>query len=525
MLDTSTSAVLWEKKDWLKPSYGLATNLMVSRRTENTTPFFVSSTSADGNVLLFGGGDIKVAFDFKQRALLKTGGSLRDSITGDYAFIGNDKVAGINAFDRQHSALFSFPEGKVVAKVALPFQGIRSVSSSGSSTHIIATGLKDDAIGISDPFAEKFFLVLKAQALDEYQGTAVAESRGGALVLASLSNPDAKSQKYVDLPTSPLSGNTIAALTQDGKYLAVSTNRLGAIWNVETGKQLGLIHGFTDAAWTEDDTLYVDIPKEGENERHLAQISMKDHLLKNLPYKVTDETHMRYGRLTDWKMDEKKKSWVLSMYDPATDKLIWSRSFPEKHFSYTSSFGERDLIFNFQLDSNSAKEALKANPTLAGQAQAIKDKKSARLIEILDGNSGTEVGSLVVELPPNFAGTDGINRVGDLFYVAGVDGRTGAYSIATGKQVRDLVGYVRALDSETGRVFTANRIGEGVVYDATGAELAHFQLGDRIRFALFRDHAQLVTILTADQKVRTMQVDKTRILSNDQKTGAPVASK
>jgi hypothetical protein len=53
---------------------------------------------------------------------------------------------------------------------------------------------------------------------------------------------------------------------------------------------------------------------------------------------------------------------------------------------------------------------------------------------------------------------------------------------------------------------TGNRIGEGVVYDSEGKELAHYQLGDPIRFALFREGAKVVTILTADQKVRTMQV-------------------
>jgi len=112
----------------------------------------------------------------------------------------------------------------------------------------------------------------------------------------------------------------------------------------------------------------------------------------------------------------------------------------------------------------------------------------------------------VVELPPNYAGTDGINRAGDLLYVAGVDDRTAVYSMATGKQVRELVGYVITLDAGTGRVFTANRVGEGMVYGADGVELAHYQVGDPIRFALFREGATLVTILTADQKVRTMQV-------------------
>jgi hypothetical protein len=36
--------------------------------------------------------------------------------------------------------------------------------------------------------------------------------------------------------------------------------------------------------------------------------------------------------------------------------------------------------------------------------------------------------------------------------------------------------------------------------------LAHYQLGNPIRFALFREGAVMVTVITADQKVRTMKV-------------------
>ena len=215
---------------------------------------------------------------------------------------------------------------------------------------------------------------------------------------------------------------------------------------------------------------------------------------------------MRYGRLTDWKFDEKKKSWTLALHDPADDKVVWTRNFPDRYFSYTASYGDRDLIFKFDLDSHTAKEAMKAAPALTAQAQAIRAKKSGALIKVLSGTTGEDAGSLVVELPANFSGTDGLNRAGDLLYVQGSDDRTAVYSISTGKQVLDLIGYVKALDPATGRVLTANRVGEGTVYNAKGVELAHYLVGDPIRFALFRQNAELVTILTADQKVRTLKV-------------------
>ena len=346
----------------------------------------------------------------------------------------------------------------------------------------------------------------ETRALDEFDGTMVGEALGGALVVAQIGNPDMNQQKHIFLPLSPLPSGQSAALSKDGKYLALSTLHRGGVWDVATGKQLAVVHGFTDASWDDADTVYMDVPKDMDVERHITQISMTTRVSKDLSYKVTDETHMRYGRLTDWKQDDKKKTWTLSQYDPATDKTQWTRSFPDRYFTYTASYGSRDLIFSFPLSSHTAKDALKANEALESEAQSIKNKSLGRLIQILDGKNGEEDGSLVVELPPNYAGTDGLNRAGDLLYVAGVDDRTTVYSIASGKRIRDLIGYVMALDPSTNRVFTANRVGEGVVYDAAGAELAHYQLGNPIRFALFREGAVMVTVITADQKVRTMKV-------------------
>jgi hypothetical protein len=501
LLDTTSSAVLWEKKGWAQRTFELELWLRYLR-----LPYFASSYSADGNTLLFAGGDALIAFDLRSRSVIKMGIGMRDTITGGYAFIGNDRVAAVNPTNQKSSPIYSFPDGKVLQKVVMPFTDVRSVTQPGTALRVLAYGVKEDAVSLADLGTVKLLAEMKFPALDEYDGMVAAEAAGGALVLAPLGMADAKLQTRVDLPLSPLPNSPVAALSADGRYLALSTRRRGGIWDLSTGARVGLLKGFTDATWDEDDVLFMDVAKDGPTERHIAQVKMATKSVSNLTYKVDDETHMRFGRLTDWKQDEKKKTWTLSMYEPATDKLLWSRNFPDKSFSYTASYGNRDLIFNFKLDSHVAKDALNQSAALSEEANAVKKKDEGRLIEVLDGRTGEKVGSLVVELPLNYAGTEWLNRAGDLLYVQGVDDRTSVYSMATGKRVRELIGYVRAVDAETGRVMTGNRIGEGVVYDSEGKELAHYQLGDPIRFALFREGAKVVTILTADQKVRTMQV-------------------
>jgi WD40 repeat protein len=511
LLNTDDSATLWEKKGWLSPGFTLGFDLLMAKARGSRDPFFISSYSEDGNVLLFGGGDAKLAFDLKQRTAIKTGGSLKGSITGDYAFVGNDRLAGINRFEPKKSGLYSFPDGRLLQRVSMGFTAVKPVSHAGDAVRMLVYGLKDYQVGLVDLNTDKLLMATKTPALDAYDNLIVAESRGGAVVVAAIGETDASKQRHVMLPLSPLPYYPTAAFSPDGRYLALSAGKYGGVWDATSGKQLAYVHGFSDAAWTDSTTLFMDIPKENEVERHIAKMSMISKSVTSLSYKVTDEGHMRYGQLTEWKQDEKKKTWTLSLYDPATEAMIWNRSFPDRYFTYTASYGNRDLIFNFNLDTHTGKEAVKGNPALAAEANTVKDKKAARLIKVLDAKTGDDVGSLVVELPPNYAGTDGLNRCGDLLYVAGVDDRTAVYSISTGKRLRDVIGYVGAVDAATGRVFTSNRIGEGMVHDAQGLELAHYKLGAPIRFASFREGANLVTILTADQRVRTMQVIEQKV--------------
>jgi hypothetical protein len=509
MLDTATSNVVWDYKNWFLPNFSLYVALLRSQIFESTDPVFVSSYSEDNNTLLIAGGDQKMALDLKNRTPIKTGGGIRGGITGSYAFIGNDKVAGVNLFTTGKSGLYQFPDGKLLKRVSMGFSDVESVSDPGDHLHLLARNLKGYEVGLGDLDSMKFLSLLKTRAMDESQGAMVGEGTDGTVLLAQLpgvADAPRTTEQSLDLPLSPLPLLRSGAMSPDGRYLAVSTFFRGALWDLTTGKQVFLVHGFTDAAWGADDTLYLDVPKRDEIDRHIAQVSTKTRAVTELKYKIDEHTQMRYGRLTDWKLDEKKKTWTLELHDLATDKVVWSRTFPDVYFAYTSSYGNRDLIFSFALKTHTAKDALKANPRLEEEAAAIKDKdrEDARLIEVINGETGADDGAVVAMMPPNYAGVDGLNRAGDQVYVQGVDDRTAVYSLSTGKEMRQLFGYVRALDPGTGRICTGNRMGEVVVYDAAGAELAHYHLGEPIRYGAFREGGSLITILTADQKVRTV---------------------
>ncbi len=74
----------------------------------------------------------------------------------------------------------------------------------------------------------------------------------------------------------------------------------------------------------------------------------------------------------------------------------------------------------------------------------IKDKDTARLIEIVDNLTGKLLASAVVEVPEEYIGVGGVNRVADLLYVTSDDNRTMVYSLDNAKQLRQIFGHVVA---------------------------------------------------------------------------------
>lgn len=496
LIDTSTSEVVWEQKPWKSLTWIDAFLLYRSYEDGDANPL-AFAYSASNSVLLLGEGPDKIALDLGTRKPIKLGGEI-GSLRGGYAFVGDDKLATINGGNAKRSGLFSFPEGKKLQDLQLPPLAISSVTNGGSELHLLVHGAKDFNAGLGDARTSKVLVGFKARALDEYDGSVISETAGGGVGLLPLPEVYEKPKKIVELPLSPLATLRAVSASPSGRYLAASTHYRGAIWDMLTGKQIFLVHGFTDAAWVNDDTVYLDMPKQLNMDRHIAEVSLAKHSAKNEPYKTDDQTHMRYGRLTEWEQDPKKKTWTLSLHDPADDKVIWQREFRDAHLGYTASYGDRDLLFSFGLKTTTAKEAFKADPKLIEEAAAIKNKDGAQLLQVVNGKTGELAGSMVLELPLSYAGIDGVNRAGDLMYVTGQEGRTAVYSITTGKELRKVFGAVVALDPATGRVCTANRVGEAVVYDPSGEEVAHFHIGQPIRYAVLREQGKQLTLLTAD---------------------------
>jgi hypothetical protein len=502
LLDTSTGSVLYQKDDFLKVPGTILAELAFAANWPVPVEVMRSSLSADGNYLLIGGGRDKLAFDLRTRSMVPMGKELKSSVDRAYAFVGNDKVLG-EAQDPRDTGLFSFPDGKRISSAAFRVDDLESVTD---GDYVLSHDVKDNAVGLADVSQAKFVAVSKSFAMDVWNGWLTNENVNGGVLLSKVSNPGAAGSQIAMLPLSPLGSSGQTALSADGRLLAVSSGTRGGVWDVNTGKRIVLLRAFNAAFFGANNSLYAEFAKHGAIERSVARLAFAPVGSTPLPYKEEDDTDLGPGTLQQWKHPDKKHTELI-VHKIDDNSVLWSRTFEGDAPGHTYNLVPGQTILSSLLTMDSAKAALKESPELAAQAANIKDKGTGRLIQVLDNTNGKVLEELVLTVPVTYAGVTGVNVAGDNLYLTSGDNRTMVYSVKTRAQLRQIFGYVIAMDAASNRICTVNRRDEAIVYDAAGHQMASYHTGAPLRFAHFERDGSRLLLLTADQKVRVVEIE------------------
>jgi predicted Zn-dependent protease with MMP-like domain len=510
VLDTATGNTLFQKKGFMDIGVGSAIILDILQRFSPFDSLIPGSLSADGNVLLLGRGENKMAFDLRTQAPVPVGKDLKSSINGPYAFLGNDKVVGDMFNGRSitgpiiwDTAIFSFPDGKKLQN--FPFR-VNNLESITSENYFLTHHYGEYSVALADVSAAKFIVASKAPSMDVWNGLLLNENPDGSVVLHKIGDkPDA--DQTATLPISPLSQSIFAVPSDDHRYLAFTTRTRGGVWDLSTGQRVLLARHFEAAIFAADNSLYVEFPKFETEERAIVHFTFAPFSATPVSYKVDETMQLTRGMFQEWTTPSKgKKGTELIVHDVRDNSILWRRTFDEGKPAHDSNLITGESLFAFRLKSDFAKTRLSANPTLASQAAAIKNRDHGGIIQVVDDRTGNILHEMALEAPLDYEGFRGVHVIGDSLYVTGRDNRTIVYSIPTGAQIREFFGYLIAADRGSGRICTANRRGEAVVYDSQGEELAHFNMGSPLRYAVFHNNGDRLILLTADQKVRTMEV-------------------
>ena len=197
LVRVETGEVAWHKKDFYAPDYIQYLGILATLRlyggdvSDVNMRLLNMKFSPDGRYFAAGYyGPLEFGRNFRAEAaeLIDTTtltkvpipDSIKRSIANGFAFIGNDRIAGINRDNVKKSAVLKFPSGEVVTELELWRKGMTGATQ---GDYLLIRPIKDYALGVMDLNTKAIAKVNERAALDIYGQFFVAEMRNGQVGL------------------------------------------------------------------------------------------------------------------------------------------------------------------------------------------------------------------------------------------------------------------------------------------------------------------------------------------------------
>lgn len=465
----------------------------------------------DARYFLAAHGLEKVLFDlttFREVPLPKP---LNKHLTGRFSFLGTDRIIAANGENPAKSHVLAFPSGEVLTDVAF---GGGDLAAATRGDFVMIRPVKDYPVGVWDLAAGKGVLSYKRSALDIFEQTLVCEERDGQLGIHELRSlvPAA----MASLPGSHLGALRAGALSADWKWLAVSEEGRGAVWDLGNGNRIYHARGFTGAYFPNDYVFYADFPKYNEAPRGISEFSLIHQQMVNLP-PLEEKRARQYGEfLVVSKTPEKGRTdehVTLETRDVRTGATLWSRQFPKEAPLFAVDPRKERMVVWWPASSAQARDEMQNFPAVSEKLGSRKEQADAYFLEFLDARTGKALGALAVETGRNRLRGFTLNKnlaplsSGDWVTIAGEENHVLVFSLSSGNEVGGYFGHDAVLSASSGLLCLENEPGHLTLYDLkSGEDLDHWVFSSPISLREFSADGKRLFVLTADQTAYVLDV-------------------
>ena len=482
-----------------------------------------------------------LALDLNSLKPIGIGGDLKKMTHRDFVFLDTNRILGMGQQKLGDSGVFSFPDGKRLAKFEL---GGQELKATANPDYVIVKPLANAKMGIFN--VPKAALVGAWNKIDAglWNDLIVFESLSGKVTVSKLEYAD--DQKAVkntnigtiDIPVADIGGLFVTEVSDNLQWLAVSSKTRGAIWDLSSGDRKIYVRGFRGALVANDGKALTDFPKMDDANRTLAVVdpANKDaQPFQELPERGVNQ----YGRFlllrqslkdNKDKSDDKAKSETAPPDPDRTDessltravrfelknllagKTVWTRDFPKEapRFNFDSFSGR--LILYWRLGSDVGKARLKDDPQLAARANELGNKDDDYLMEIVDAFTGSTVGTLLLETGKgSFFIRYGFSE-GNWLVLTDNEHRVLVYSIKDGALRHRFFGSNAAVNPARNQIVVENYPGEVTVYDLdSGDSVARMNFGREVAFLRFTLDGRKLFVLSKEQTAYALDVDRIKV--------------
>ena len=481
--------------------------------------------SPDDHYLLIGRENNAFAYDLKTRSEIAVSQNIKELASLTFTFISSDEIAGYQAVKGGRSviSIARFPSGEILKTFSPVSMGVLEAPQKGN--YLLLVKQQEPAVSVLDLNTGKVTLINKKPGFDIYNDIFAGETAGGEVGIYGLA--DRKYQGGLDLPNGLLSFTTASAFSPNGKWLALSQQTRGGVWNLDTGERTFLTRGF-QGAFFDQDQLFAEFPKQGHEASAIFKLdaasrnmqSLYELKMDNLPadkfevpggtfYWQQGDVLLRGSLLTD---KNKTIGWqsLVEVFDVRTNKKLWERK-PLRRLPYIVHSKAGKTITVVIGDYEDMKSEAHDDAVLSAKLNALANenrRKASYVIEALDAATGKELGKLLVDTGNLSFKIMSAMTIGDRVLVSDTNGRLLVYSLKTGEQKAAIPGNVLAISDDGAKMLVQDGKEKADLYELSDLHaLSHFEFPSPVVHAEFSAAGDSIGVLTGDQTIYRLKVE------------------
>lgn len=573
ILETQTGKKIFEKKDFYQLSVFELLNWLLRSATADDSvqrKFFHIEFSPDSHLLAITRShnfrfvfrfDIAIidesentimALDLTTLKPTKVGGDLKKITKRPFIFLDSNRILGMGSKSIEDSGIFSFPEGKRLAKFPLGGDELKPTSNPDL---ILVKPLANARLGVVDISRNKIIGGMNKTDIAFWKNIMVQEARNGKIVLMETSYDEEKKMLQnkelgtIDVPVSSIKRLYAAAVSDNFQWLGFSSKSRAGVWNLDSGERKLHVRGLRGMAIGNNGVGIGDFPKQDSDEHSLAVLNPVNNtadvlrqipekgarqygrfvlirkssnspppeskeLPKNSDDKIADANPSKDGKSAN-NSNKSSAEIILSkdmrfeLRDIVNDKLIWSRNFPREAPGFFFDENSGRLILYWTLGSNMGKLKLKEDSALAARAKEMDAGDDDYLIEVIDAFAVKTVGTMFLETGNRSFGIKSGFSEKEWLALYDTQNRVLVYSMKDGSLQHRFFGNNATLNPVRDIILVENYPGELTLYDlATGDNKARVTIKGSAAFALFSLDGKRLFVLSDEQTTYAFDIDK-----------------
>ena len=538
LIRVENGEIVWRKKEFYAPDYfqWLSIYSQLRLRGEESGDLNLAlinmKFSPDGRYFVAGHhgrlqlartfvGEVAEVLDTTAMTKVSIPDSVKRLIVGGFTFVGNDRMAGINRENFKKSAVVKFPSGELLAEMELWRKGM---SAPTRGDYLLIRPIQNYALGVLDINTKTITKANERAALDIYEPFFVAEMRNGQVGLYKLDKNEFVAATV--LSNVSLGRLRVAEVSPELKWLALSGRSRGGVWNLAKGEAALSLRDFQGAYVSDDGYFFGEFPKTEDVERNVARFNLKNgeaaagpkfegdsshqygqYLFTIKPVKATEKPPDPNAKAPKFNAADYRRNVIIEMFDARTMKSLWSQTFPKESPRVWIAPGNQTMALLWSVTTDAAKSEISGDPRLSQMLAKMKEKEGDYFLKIVDAQTGSEIGKLLIETGKGSFRVANIFAAGDSVVVTDTQNRVLIYSLKTGQQKGRVFGAYATVSQASKLLCVENESGKLAVYDLETMEKRdEFIFTRPISMLRFSQDGRRLFVLTITQTVYILDV-------------------